>query len=89
MPGTLNGAPEVRGITLEPDAVTAMAEGVNEVQDRLPVLTRIVVHYMLRIPAGSREAVDRALATHRDQCPMAATLHGAVDVTRTADIEQP
>ena len=88
MLGTLNGALEVRGVSLEPDAIKAMVRGVNEVRDRVPVLTRIEVTYSLRIPASSREVVDRALATHRDKCPTAASLKGAVDVEWTANIEE-
>jgi organic hydroperoxide reductase OsmC/OhrA len=90
MLGTLNGALEVRGITLPPDAITARVEGVNEVRERIPVLTQITVHYALRIPAGTRATVDRALATHQDKCPTAQSLKAAVDIRWTADVtEQP
>lgn len=88
MLGTLNGALEVRGVSLEPDAIKATVRGVNEVRDGLPVLTRIEVTYSLRIPASRREVVDRALARHRDKCPTAASLKGAVDVEWTANIEE-
>ena len=62
MLGTLNGALEARQVKLPNDAIGCTAEGVNEVHDGLPVLTAVRVHYRLRIPAGSRETVDRALA---------------------------
>lgn len=78
----------MREISLPADAIEAHAEGTNEIRDRLPVLTRIHVHYKLRIPAGSRERVDRALTTHADKCPTVASLRGAVDVTWSADIEE-
>lgn len=64
------------------------AEGINEVRGRIPVLTRIHVHYALRIPPGTRETVDRALSRHVEKCPTAASLMGAVDVTWSADIEE-
>ncbi len=86
MLGTLNGALEVRGIPMAPDAIKASVRGINEVRDRVPVLTRIDVHYRLRIPAGSRETVDRALASHQSKCPTAQSLAGAVEVVWTADI---
>jgi organic hydroperoxide reductase OsmC/OhrA len=86
MLGTLNGALEVRGITLPPDAITATVEGINEIRDRIPVLTRVEVRYALRIPPGSREAVERALATHAAKCPTAQSLKGAVEVTASAEI---
>lgn len=78
----------MRGIKLEKDAVTAEAEGVNEMRDRLPVLTRINVHYTLRLQADAdRAKVDRALETHVDKCPTAQSLKGAVEVTWTADVQ--
>lgn len=48
----------------------------------------IKLHYRLRIPAGTREVVDRALARHQEKCPTAATLKGAVQVSWTAEIEE-
>lgn len=88
MLGTLNGVLEARGMKFGPGELVAEVEGVNEIHDRLPVLTRIDVHYRLRIPAESRETVDRALERHQSKCPTAATLAGAVEVRWTADIEE-
>ena len=88
MLGTLNGALEVRGVTLGPEAIAARVEGVNEVRGKLPLLTAIRIHYTLKIPAGSREVVDRALATHQEKCPTAVSLAGAVAVSWTAEIEE-
>ena len=76
----------MRGISLPPEAIRAEVEGVNEVRDGLPVLTRVHVHYRLHVPQGSRETVDRALSRHVEKCPTAATLKGAVDVSWEADI---
>ena len=88
MLGTLNGALEVRGIRLAPEAIVARVEGVNDVRERIPVLTAIRVHYTLRIPAGSRDVVDRALATHQAKCPTAESLKGAIAVSWTADVTE-
>ena len=88
MLGTLNGALEVRGIRLAPEAIVARVEGVNEVRERIPVLTAIRVHYTLRVPAGSRDVVDRALATHQVKCPTAESLKGAIAVSWTADVTE-
>jgi organic hydroperoxide reductase OsmC/OhrA len=88
MLGTLNGALEVRGISLPADAIEASVIGVNEMRDRLPVLARVEVHYRLRIPRGSREVVDRALNSHKDKCPTARTLGPAVEVRWTAEVEE-
>ncbi|MFQ5679802.1 MAG: OsmC family protein [Gemmatimonadota bacterium] len=88
MLGTLNGVLEVRGIQLDPEEVTAEVEGFTRVRDRLPVLTEILVHYRLRIPPGTRDVVDQALARHASRCPSAASLRGAVEVGWTAQIEE-
>ena len=69
------------------DAISVRAEGVNEVVDRMVVLTKIHAHYMIRLPEGApREKVDRALATHVAKCPTARSLEGAVEVTWSADV---
>jgi len=88
MLGTLNGALEARQVKLPGDAIACDVSGVNEVHDGLPVLTEVHVHYRLRIPAGAREVVDRALAKHQDKCPTATSLKGAVAVSWTAEIEE-
>ena len=88
MLGTLNGALEARQVRLASDAIRCEVEGVNEVRDGLPVLTEVRVHYRLRIPAGTRENVDRALARHLDKCPTAASLRGAVAVSWTAEVSE-
>lgn len=85
MLGTLNGVLEARGVQLPPGAIAADVEGVNEIRDRLPVLTRIDIHYRLAVPDESREPVERALERHQEKCPTAATLAGAVEVCWTAE----
>ncbi len=72
---------------MAPDAIDARAEGINELVDKVVVLTRIHVHYTLRLPAGApRDKVDRALETHVSKCPTAKSLEGAVEVTWSADL---
>ena len=69
------------------DAISVEAEGMNEVVDRMVVLTKIHAHYTIRLPEGApREKVDRALATHVAKCPTACSLEGAVEVTWSADV---
>ena len=88
MLGTLNGALEVRGISLAPKDIVADVEGTNELVDGLPVLTRIVVRYRLAVPASDRDRVDRALERHASKCPTAASLANAVAVEWEAEIEE-
>lgn len=88
MLGTLNGALAAREIRLDPDRLTAEVTGTNALIDGIVRLTSIEVHYTMRIPAGTREAVDRALARHREKCPTARSLEAAVTIGWTARIEE-
>ena len=76
---------------MAPDSISATAEGINEMKDGMPLLTRIHVHYTLRLPPGApRDEVDRALASHVAKCPTARSLEGAVEVAWSADfLESP
>lgn len=88
MLGTLNGALEARAIKLAPEAISASGTGVNELVNGIVRLTSIQVHYRLTIPAGTREAVDRALSRHQEKCPTAVSLAAAIAITWTADITE-
>jgi uncharacterized OsmC-like protein len=88
MLGTLTGALEAREIRLGQDAIEATVTGTNEIVDGIITLTRIDIHYTLRIPGGSREKVDRALSRHREKCPTARSLAGSIAVELTADITE-
>jgi organic hydroperoxide reductase OsmC/OhrA len=90
MLGTLNGGLEARGVVLPRDGLTAEVEAINELKDGNILLTKIVVHYQMRIPTGTRETVERLLSKHQDKCPTAQSLKAAVDISWTADIvEEP
>jgi uncharacterized OsmC-like protein len=88
MLGTLLGALEARQVKLSADDVRCEVEGVNVVRDGLPVLAEVRLRYRLRIPAGARETVERALARHLEKCPTAASLKGAVAVSWEAELTE-
>lgn len=46
------------------------------------------MRYRLRVPEGSRERVERALARHASKCPTAVSLRGAVEVTWEAEVQE-
>lgn len=78
----------MRRIQVADGDISATAEGTNEIIDRIPTLTRIHVHYTLRIPSGApQDKVSRALETHVSKCPTAQSLKGAVDITWDVDLE--
>ena len=86
MLGTLNGALEVRGLSLPAGHIGATAEGVNEVVEGIVRLTAIRIRYQLRIPAGTRDVVERALGRHQEKCPTAVSLAPAVRITWEAEV---
>lgn len=88
MLGTLVGALEVRQVSLGPDAISAEVEGINEIVDGLPLLTRLEIRYRMTIPAGSRETVERALSRHQSKCPSAQSFAASVQIEWTAHIEE-
>ena len=88
MLGTLIGALEARQVKLPADAIDCDVEGVNVICDGLPVLSEVRIRYRLRIPAGGRDGVDRALARHQEKCPTASSLKGAIAVSWSADITE-
>ena len=88
MLGTLNGALEVRGIKLPPGSIGATAEGDNDLVGGIVRLVAVRIAYRLRIPPGTRETVERALARHQEKCPTAVSLAPAVRISWTAEIEE-
>ena len=88
MLGTLSGGLEARGLPLSREQLQADVEGIHEMRDGGIVLTRIVVNYRIRIPAGNRDTVERLLAKHQEKCPTAQSLKGAIAVSWTADITE-
>ena len=66
----------------------AEVEGDVEAVDRVLKIARIRVRYSLRIPPGTREAAERALATHEQKCPAAASVRGCIPIQIDADISE-
>ena len=63
------------------DAISCTAEGTNEVVDRIILLTKIHVHYSLRLPSDAPEGkVSRALETHVSKCPTAQSIKDSVEI---------
>ena len=72
----------MRGISVPDGDIGCTAEGTNEVVDRIIVLTKIHVHYSIRLPEDAdMEKVERALDTHVAKCPTAQSIKDSVEVT--------
>ena len=80
MLGTLVAALEVRGIEVPQGAVSAEVHGENTLEDRIPVLRRVLVRYRLDLPGADPAKLERALSTHAEKCPTARSLAGCVAV---------
>jgi organic hydroperoxide reductase OsmC/OhrA len=78
----------VRQIPTEPNKVTAQVEGDVEAVDRVLRISRMRVQYAIRIPRGTREAAERAIATHEQKCPAATSVRGCIPIAITADITE-
>lgn len=63
-------------------------EGDIEAVERVLRVARIRVHYEIRIPAGKREAAERAVATHEMKCPAAASVRGCIPIVITSEITE-
>jgi organic hydroperoxide reductase OsmC/OhrA len=78
----------VRQIPTEPQKVAADIEGDVEAIDKVLRISRMRVHYTIRIPKGMREAAERAVATHEAKCPAAASVRGCIPIAITSDITE-
>jgi uncharacterized OsmC-like protein len=48
------------------------------------------VRYRLRADADAdRSVIDRVMGVHADHCPVARSLHGAIDITTSIDLTGP
>jgi organic hydroperoxide reductase OsmC/OhrA len=76
----------VRQIPVDPGKVKARVEGDVHAVDKVLRIAAIRVHYDIRIPAGTRAAAERAVATHEQKCPAASSVRGCIPISITADI---
>jgi organic hydroperoxide reductase OsmC/OhrA len=78
----------VRQIPVEPNKVWADVEGDVEAVDRVLRIARMRVRYRISIPKGTREAAERAVATHVDKCPAAMSVRGCIPIDVAAEITE-
>ncbi|MBI2817495.1 MAG: OsmC family protein [Acidobacteria bacterium] len=88
MTGTLAGALAARKIPTQPDRLTAEVEGFVENVEGTPVITRIRVHYKVRVPQGKREEAERAIQVHEKGCPVAQSVKRGIQIEWDGRIEE-
>ncbi len=51
-------------------------------------ITKIRLRYYAKVPPGTREGAERALAAYADKCPAYQSIKGCIDVTWEAELEE-
>jgi organic hydroperoxide reductase OsmC/OhrA len=80
MTGTLAVALAARKIPTHPDRLTAEAEGIIENVDGKPLITRIRVHYAVKVPKGKRDEALRAIEVHEKGCPASQSVQRGIAI---------
>lgn len=75
----------MRGIK-SADNLMAQVEGDIEDVDGVMRITRIRLRYRFQAPAGSREKVERVLASYAEKCPAYQSVKGCIDCSWDAEI---
>jgi|KNS12BottometaT_FD_k123_64093_2 uncharacterized OsmC-like protein len=86
MTGNFGGALEARGIPSHPDKLSSQVEGDIERIDGKTYITRIRVHYTVKIPKGKREEAERALDVHESKCTASQSVRRGIEIEYTGDI---
>ena len=77
----------MRGIK-SADNLVAQVEGDIEDVDSVMKITKIRLRYRFKVPTGSREKVDRVLASYAEKCPAYQSVKGCINCSWEADIEE-
>lgn len=88
MTGTLAGALVARKIPTSGERLMADAEGVIENVDGHPLITRIRVHYRVKVPRGKREEAERAIAIHEKGCPASQSVQRGIAIEWDGEITE-
>jgi uncharacterized OsmC-like protein len=77
----------VRGVR-SAENLSAEVEGDIEEVKGVMRITKIRLRYRLRIPAETKEKIDRVLASYAEQCPAYQSVKGCIECSWDADIEE-
>ncbi|MFQ5896961.1 MAG: OsmC family protein [Candidatus Methylomirabilia bacterium] len=88
MTGTLAGALAARKIPSQPDRLSSEVEGVIENVDGKPLITKIKVHYKVKVPKGKREETLRAIEVHEKGCPAAQSVQRGIAIEWDGEVEE-
>ena len=88
MTGTLAGALAARKIPTTPDRFSSEVEGTIENVDGKPLITKIKVHYTLKVPAGKRADAERAIEVHEKGCPASQSVRRGIAIEWDGKVEE-
>ncbi len=88
MTGTLAGALAARKIPTQPDRLSSEVEGFIENVEGKPLITKIKVHYKVKVPRGKREEAQRAIDTHEKGCPASQSVQRGIAIEWDGEIEE-
>jgi uncharacterized OsmC-like protein len=88
MTGTLAVALAARKIPTHPDRLSSEVEGIIENVDGKPLVTRITVHYKVKVPQGKREEALRAIDVHEKGCPASQSVKRGIAIEWDGQVEE-
>ena len=88
MTGTLAVALAARKIPTQPDRLDSEVEGYFENVDGKPLITRIKVHYRVRVPKGKREEAQRAIEVHERGCPASQSVQRGIKIEWDGEVAE-
>ncbi|MBI4608295.1 MAG: OsmC family protein [Candidatus Rokubacteria bacterium] len=88
MTGTLAGALAARKIPTQPDKLASEVEGFIENVEGKPLITKIKVHYKVKVPKGKREDALRAIEVHEKGCPASQSVQRGIAVEWDGSVDE-
>ena len=83
----MGAALDVRGIKSS-DNLVAQVEGDIEDVGGVLKIAKIRLRYRIRIPPGTRDKVDRVLASYAEKCPAYQSVKGCIECSWDMEMEE-
>jgi uncharacterized OsmC-like protein len=68
--------------------LSSEVEGFIENVDGKPLVTRIAVHYRVKVPQGKREEALRAIEVHEKGCPASQSVQRGIAIEWDGQVEE-
>lgn len=88
MTGTLAVALAARKIPTQPNRLSSEVEGIIENVEGKPLVTRIQVHYRVKVPRGKREEALRAIEVHEKGCPASQSVRRGIAIQWDGEVQE-